>query len=92
MGLSKRDGLAAAQWADDKHSRYPPPGGELVPAVLESGGRPCDELVSFIRTYGQGLDPADRSAVISTAWRSISRTLQVGNAEMLLSAGAVLGT
>ena len=59
--------------------------------MLESGGRPSDELVSFVRTYGRGLGPVERSAVISTAWRNISRTLAVGTAEMLLSAGQCLG-
>ena len=89
---SGKDGLAATQAVDKKHQRYPPAGGELVPAVLESGGRPSDELIAFVRTYGQGLEPADRSTVISFAWRSISRTLATGNAEMLLSAGVCLGT
>ena len=89
---SNNDGVVVSQAVYKKHERYPPSGGELVPAVLESGGRPCDELVSFVRSYGQGLAPADRSLAISTAWRQISRTLAVGNAEMLLSAGSVLGT
>ena len=89
---SGKDGLAATQAVAKKRQRYPPAGGELVPAVLESGGRPSDELIAFIRTYGQGLGPADRSAVISSAWRQISRTLAVGNAEMLLSAGHCLGS
>ena len=88
---SNKDGLAATQAVAKKHDRYPPAGGELIPAVLESGGRPSDELVSFVRTYGRGLGPVERSAVISTAWRNISRTLAVGNAEMLLSAGQCLG-
>ena len=83
---SHTDGLAAAQMVDKKRARYPPAGGELIPAVLESGGRPADELVAFVRSYGRDLPDADRSAVISTTWRKIQRCLAFGNAEMLLSA------
>jgi hypothetical protein len=83
---SNKDGLAANQAVDKKRVRYPPEGGELVPAVLEAGGRPSDELVAFIRSYGYGLSNAERSEVISQAWRQISRTLAIGNAEMILSA------
>ena len=61
-------------------------GGELIPAVLESGGRPADELVAFVRSYGRDLHEADWSAVIATTWRKIQRCLAFGNAEMLLSA------
>ena len=71
---------------DKKRARYPPAGGELVPAVLESGGRPADELVAFVRSYGRDLPDAERSTVIAEAWRQVSRTLAVGNAEMILSA------
>eukprot|EP00969_Alexandrium_andersonii_P231318 10216120-Alexandrium_andersonii.AAC.1 len=35
-----RDRLAAVQAVDVKRAHYPPAGGELVPAVLESGRRP----------------------------------------------------
>ena len=80
------DGLAAAQAVDRKRVRYPPAGGELVPAVLESGGRASDELVAFVRSYGQDLPEAERSTVIAEAWRQIHRTLAVGNAEMIPSA------
>ena len=85
---SNKDGLACSQAVDKKRERYPPSGGTLVPAALEAHGRPCDELVTFVRTYGHGLDAAERSAVISQTWRQISRVLQVGNAEMVLSAMA----
>ena len=83
---SNNDGLAASQAVGVKRNRSPPSGGELVPAVLETGGRPADELVSFVRSYGQDLPEAERSVVIATAWRRIQRTLVVGNAEMILSA------
>jgi hypothetical protein len=83
---SNKDGLAAAQAVDKKRTRYPPEGIELVPAALESGGRPADELVALIRSYGHGLPDAERSVIISRTWRQLSRTLQIGNAEMILSA------
>jgi hypothetical protein len=83
---SNKDGLAAANMVDDKRDRYPPRGGELVPMVFETNGRPSDEAVAFVRSYGHGLSQADRAEVVGTAWRQISRTLQIGNAEMVLSA------
>ena len=81
-----RDGLAAAQMVEQKRERYPPHGGELVPLVFETGGRPSDEAASFVRSYGADLDDGDRSELLGGLWRQISRTLQRGNAEMLLSA------
>ena len=70
-----KDGLAASNMVDEKRDRYPPHGGELVPMVFETNGRPS-----------HGLPLADRAETVGTAWRQISRTLQVGNAEMVLSA------
>ena len=58
----------------------------MAQAVLETGGRPADELVSFVRSYGQNLPEMERSAVIATAWRRIQHMLVVGNAVMILSA------
>jgi hypothetical protein len=83
---SNKDGLAATQMVSEKRSRYPPDHGELAPLVFESGGRPSDEAVAFIRGYGHGLAPAEKTDALSTVWRHLSRTLQTGNAEMLLSA------
>ena len=57
----------------------------LVVMVLETS-RPSDEAVAFERAYGHGLPLADRAETVGTAWRQISRTLHVGNAEMVLSA------
>ena len=62
-----------------------------MPAVLESNGRPSDELVTFVKSYGDGLSLSERSEVIAKTWRGISRTLQFGNAEMVMSALATLG-
>jgi len=83
---SNKDGLAASNAVDGKRARYPPGGGELVPLAFEAGGRPAEETVAFVRSWGHGLEPAERSEVIRYAWQQFSTTLQTGNAEMILSA------
>ncbi len=83
---SNKDGLAASQAVDKKRERYPPSGGELVPAAFEAGGRPAEEMVAYVRTWGHGLEPAERTQVIRYAWQQYSTLLQVGNAEMILGA------
>ena len=81
-----KDGVAAADAVRGKRVRYPPTGGNLVPLVFEAGGRPAEETVAFVRSWGAGLDSAERSRVIRFAWQQYSTVLQSGNAEMLLSA------
>ena len=81
-----KDGVAAADVVRAKRRRYPPSGGELVPLVFEAGGRPADETVAFVRSWGAGLDEVERSRVIRYAWQRYSSILQAGNAEMILSA------
>ena len=83
---ANKDGLAASNMVDEKRKRSPPHGGELVPMVFETNGRASDEAIAFVRSYGTAMPKADRAEVINTTWRCISRTLQVGNAEMVLSA------
>ena len=62
-----------------------PAAGELLPLVFEAGGRPADETVAFVRSWGVDLDSAELSRVIRCAWQLYSCTLQSGNAEMILS-------
>ena len=81
-----KDGAAAADAVRGKRRRYPPSGGELVPLVFEAAGRPAEETVAFVRSWGVDLDSADRSRVIRYAWQQYSTVLQSGNAEMILSA------
>jgi len=81
-----RDGVAAADGVRSKRRRYPPHGGELVPLVFEAAGRPAEETVAWVRSWGLELDDADRSKVIRYAWQQYSTVLQSGNAEMILSA------
>ncbi len=83
---ANKDGLAASNAADGKRERYPPEGGELVPAAFETGGRPAEETVAYVRSWGHGLEGAERSEVIRFAYQQLSTALQVGNAEMILSA------
>ena len=81
-----RDGVAAADAVRGKRCRYPPSGGELVPLVFEAGGRPAEETVAFVRSWGLDMDLAERAKVIRYAWQQYSTALQAGNAEMILSA------
>ena len=81
-----RDGVAAVDAVRGKRRRYPPSGGELVPLVFEAGGRPAEETVAFVRSWGLEMDAAERSKVIRYAWQQYSTVLQSGNAEMILSA------
>ena len=81
-----KDGVAAADAVRGKRIRYPPSGGELVPLVFEAAGRPAEETVAFVRSWGHELDPAERSRAIRYAWQQYSTVLQSGNAEMILSA------
>ena len=83
---ANKDGLAASNAVDDKRERYPAGGGELIPLAFEAGGRPEDETVAYVRSWGCGLEPAERSEVIRYGWQQLSAILQTGNAEMLLSA------
>ena len=81
-----RDGTPAYDAVREKRRRYPPTGGELVPLVFEAGGRPADETVAFVRSWGVDAEPAERSDIIRFAWQQYSCVLQSGNAEMILSA------
>ena len=52
---------------DAKRDRYPPREGlDLVPMVFETGGRPSDEAVSFVRSYGANLDDAGLESMMLT--------------------------
>ena len=83
---ANKDGLAASNAVDDKRERYPPSGGELVPLAFEAGGRPGQETVSFVRSWGHGAEPGERTEIIRYAWQQLSMALQTGNAEMILVA------
>ena len=58
----------------------------MVPLAFEVGGRPAQETIDYVRSYGHGLDDSQRSTIINNMWQSLSVLLQVGNGEMILSA------
>ena len=63
--------------------RYPGP--DLVPFAVEALGRPGKGAVAFLRSLAPA-DPELRSAALGSSWQALSATLQVENAELLLSA------
>ena len=80
-----RSGAAAARAEDKKRLRYPGP--DLVPFAIEALGRPGADAVNLLRALAPA-DPEERSAALGSAWQSLSVTLQIGNAELLLAAAA----
>ena len=52
--------------------------------AFEAGGRPADETVAYVRSWGCGLEPAERSEVIRYGWQQLSTILEIGNAGILL--------
>ena len=84
---ANNDGSAVADSAAEKRRRYPPsklPHATLLPFVLEAGGRASEEAAAMVRYWGaRSGDPA---TVTPKLWQSLSTTLQVGNAESIMSA------
>ena len=80
---ASQDGAAAAQKEDDKRKRYPGP--DLVPFVVEAGGRLGESAEALIRSVAPK-DPVERASAIAAAKRSLSSPLQLGNAEALIGA------
>ena len=78
-----QDGAAAAEEENDKRKRYPGP--DLVPFVVEAGGRLGEAAELLIRSVAPK-DPVERSAAISEAKRALSNLVQLGNAEVVLGA------
>jgi hypothetical protein len=91
-GRARHDGRGAANAAADKRRRYNLAGATLVPMAFEDGGRAGEETVRFIRRCGAA---AEQRGVYETTggqsatarlWQEYSTLLQVGNAELVLSA------
>ena len=68
-------------------------GAALVSLALEAGGRPSDEFASFVRlrgsTYAQTHKDEDGNPAPSPTghlWQELATVLQLGNAELILSA------
>ena len=87
---ARKDGVAAGEAANGKRQRYPGAGVGLVPFALEDGGRPCDEVVSFIRMLATCRTEAEDGNADwggpTQLWQELSTLLQLGNAEVILSA------
>ena len=85
---ARRDGAAASAGAADKRLRYPEgrAPGALVPFVVECGGRPSDEAAAWMRALGAAASETDASISTATLWQQLATELQLGNAEMILSA------
>ena len=91
---ARRAGCAACDAAGEKHRRYPAAGASLIPLALEAGGRPSDETAAFVRACGAAYvrnhmtdDGGDSPPNPSwRLWQELSVRLQIGNAELLLSA------
>ena len=83
----KRDGRAASDAAANKRRRYAAAGASLVPVAFEDGGRPSEDAVALIRRCGAAQE-GDEGDGCSTArlWQQVSTILQLGNAEMVLTA------
>jgi hypothetical protein len=91
-GRARRDGLAAAEAAAAKRRRYPLGGPSLVPLAFESGGRPGEDTIGFVRQCGtawaalHGEDSVEMKLGTGRLWQEVSTLLQLGNAELILSA------
>jgi len=90
---ARRNGRAAADGACAKRRRYATAGGSLIPLAFEAGGRPADETVAFLRQCGSAWAASNAtedgfapSPITARLWQEVSTLLQLGNAELLLSA------
>ena len=87
---ARNDGRAAADAAAGKRRRYPAAGANLVPLAFEDGGRPAAETVSFVRMLGAVRREAEGGSLdwggTALLWQQCSTLLQLGNAELVLSA------
>ena len=87
---ARKGGRAAAEAANGKRRRYPLGGASLIPLAFEDGGRPCEEAVAFVRMLGACRTEAEDGNTdwggTARLWQECSTLLQLGNAELVLSA------
>ena len=83
-----RHGKAAADAASDKRSRYADAGATLQPLPLESGGRPGEDFVTFVRRCGSmwGANHPGEQSPIPCLWYEASTHLRTSNTELIFSA------
>ena len=90
------DGRGASDAAAAKRRRYNLAGTTLVPMAFEDGGRAGEETVALVRRCGAAADRLGRQLgawdapegqpVAAQLWQGLSTLLQLGNAELVLSA------
>ena len=90
------DGRGAAEAAASKRRRYSMAGASLLPLAFEDGGRPAEDTVAFVRRCGATAEERgsrwplteaeDGQPVTARLWQEYSTLLQLGNAELVLSA------
>ena len=78
-----RDGAAAGRAEDAKHLRYPGP--DLTPFVFEALGRTGPSATALLKSIVPR-DAEGRYQIMGQVRQSISALLQMGNAELILSA------
>jgi predicted RNA-binding protein YlxR (DUF448 family) len=92
LARANKDGVAASEQVAKKHTRYPQakvPNSTLLPFVLECGGRPAEQAAALVRYWGSRAE--DASLATASLWQRLSTTLQLGNAECILSSLGPLG-
>ena len=77
------DAAAAA-----KKRRCPDAGTSLIPLPFEAGGRPGTDTVNFVRCCGAMYSESHdgNKSIYSRLWHDASATLQIANAELIISA------
>jgi len=87
---ARKAGRAAADAAATKRRRYPQAGALLVPFAVEDGGRPSEEASAFVRQLGAVRTEAEGGSLewggTALLWQQCSTALQLGNAELVLTA------
>ena len=76
------DGAGAQAGEADKRDRYPR-ARDLVPFVIEAGGRIGKAPREFVRRVAPG-SPSARAEAIGELWQDISTQLQKSNAWMIM--------
>ena len=65
----------------------------MVPFALEDGGKPAEETVAFLRLLAATRTEAEQGSLewggAARLWQECSTLLQLGNAELVLSANGL---
>ena len=93
---ARHDGRGASDAAAGKRRRYNLAGTSLVPLAFEDGGRPAEDTIGFVRLCGAAAEARgarwplteveEGKPVTARLWQEYSTLLQLGKAELVLSA------